>query len=39
MEQELIDKDPDGLMYGYLPQMVTFRKGSIGCLVMGSAPG
>ena len=33
MEQEVIDKDPDGLMYRYLPQMVTFRKGSIDCLL------
>ena len=36
MKQEIIDKDPDGTIYGYLPQMATFSKGSIGCLLASS---
>ena len=36
MKEEVIDKDPDGALYGYLPQMATFSKGSVGALLASS---
>lgn len=36
MKEEVIEKDPDGILYGYLPQMATFSKGSVGCLLASS---
>ena len=36
MREEVIGKDPDGLLYGYLPHMATFSKGSVGCLLTSS---
>ena len=36
MREEVIEKDPDGLLYGYLPHMSTFSKGSVECLLTSS---
>ena len=36
MKEEVINQDPDRALYGYLPQMATFSKGSVGCLLASS---